>query len=201
MKPPSKITRKSSTQSSLNPSKSVPSGKLRVCELENGRWPSRNRRFSRENSMVGLSIVFSDCRNQRVKNPFSYGFPLVFLWFSHGFPMVFLWFSYGFPMVFHTSLIFSIVRCFGVEVNARSRLGKLTPLHVAAAQGSVDLVEHLLAAHADVLCQTEDGEMGHGIFPWDIKGYADYIYIYIYTYIQYTVYHIYYNTQYKHVYV
>ena len=100
MKPPSKITRKSSTQSSLNPSKSVPSGKLRVCELENGRWPSRNRRFSRENSMVGLSIVFSDCRNQRVKNSFSYGFPLVFLWFSHGFPMVFLWFSYGFPMVF-----------------------------------------------------------------------------------------------------
>ena len=96
MKPPSKITRKSSTQSSLNPSKSVPSGKLRVCELENGRWPSRNRRFSRENSMVGLSIVFSDCRNQRVKNPFSYGFPLVFLGFSHGFPMVFLWFSYGF---------------------------------------------------------------------------------------------------------
>ena len=120
---------------------------------------------------------------------------MVFPWFSHGFPVVFLWFSYGFPMVFHTSLIFSIVRCFGVEVNARSRLGKLTPLHVAAAQGSVDLVEHLLAAHADVLCQTEDGEMGHGIFPWDIKGYADYIYIYTYIYtihsipyiLQYTV--------------
>ena len=32
------------------------------------------------------------------KPPFSYGFPMVFLWFSYGFPMVFLWFSYGFPM-------------------------------------------------------------------------------------------------------
>ena len=35
-----------------------------------------------------------------IKPPFSYGFPMVFLWFSYGFPMVFLWFSYGFPMVF-----------------------------------------------------------------------------------------------------
>ena len=35
-----------------------------------------------------------------MKPPFSYGFPMVFLWFSYGFPMVFLWFSYGFPMVF-----------------------------------------------------------------------------------------------------
>jgi ankyrin repeat protein len=94
---------------------------------------------------------------------------MVFLWFSYGFPMVFLWFSHGFPHVPHLQHL----RCFGVEVNARSRVGKLTPLHVAAAQGSVDLVEHLLAAHADVLCQTEDGEMGHGIFQWDIKGYAD----------------------------
>ena len=34
-----------------------------------------------------------------IKPPFSYGFPMVFLWFSYGFPMVFLWFSYGFPMV------------------------------------------------------------------------------------------------------
>ena len=34
-----------------------------------------------------------------MKPPFSYGFPMVFLWFSYGFPMVFLWFSYGFPMV------------------------------------------------------------------------------------------------------
>ena len=34
------------------------------------------------------------------KPPFSYGFPMVFLWFSSGFPMVFLWFSYGFPLVF-----------------------------------------------------------------------------------------------------
>ena len=31
---------------------------------------------------------------------FSYGFPMVFLWFSH-FPMVFLWFSHGFPMGFN----------------------------------------------------------------------------------------------------
>ena len=34
---------------------------------------------------------------------FSYGFPMVFLWFPHGFPMVFPLkppFSYGFPMVF-----------------------------------------------------------------------------------------------------
>ena len=28
-----------------------------------------------------------------VKSPFSYGFPMVFLWCSYGFPMVFLWFS------------------------------------------------------------------------------------------------------------
>ena len=35
------------------------------------------------------------------KPPFSYGFPMVFLWFSYGFPMVFLWFSYGFPMLNH----------------------------------------------------------------------------------------------------
>ena len=44
------------------------------------------------------------------KAPFSYGFPMVFLWFSYGFPIktsIFLWvfplklpFSYGFPMVF-----------------------------------------------------------------------------------------------------
>ena len=27
-----------------------------------------------------------------IKPPFSYGFPMVFLWFSYGFPMVFLWF-------------------------------------------------------------------------------------------------------------
>ena len=33
------------------------------------------------------------------KPPFSYGFPMVFLWFSYGFP-IFPWFSYGFPMVF-----------------------------------------------------------------------------------------------------
>ena len=35
---------------------------------------------------------------------FSYGFPMVFLWFSMvflWFSMVFLWFSYGFPMVFY----------------------------------------------------------------------------------------------------
>ena len=49
--------------------------------------------------MVDLSIVF--CMFTRPgKPPFSYGFPMVFLWFSYGFPMVFLWFSYGFPMVF-----------------------------------------------------------------------------------------------------
>ena len=30
----------------------------------------------------------------------SYGFPMVFLWLSYGFPMVVLWFSYGFPMAF-----------------------------------------------------------------------------------------------------
>ena len=35
-----------------------------------------------------------------MKLPFSYGFPMVFLWFSYGFLMVFLWFSCGFPMVF-----------------------------------------------------------------------------------------------------
>ena len=34
-----------------------------------------------------------------IEPPFSYGFPMVFLWVSYGFPMVFLWFSYGFPMV------------------------------------------------------------------------------------------------------
>ena len=31
------------------------------------------------------------------KPPFSYGFPIktsIFLWFSYGFPMVFLWFSW-----------------------------------------------------------------------------------------------------------
>ena len=33
------------------------------------------------------------------KPPFSYGFPMVFLWFSYGFPMVFLWFSYGFVLL------------------------------------------------------------------------------------------------------
>ena len=45
------------------------------------------------------------------------------------------------------------------KVNVRSRQRRLTPLHVAAAQGSVDLVEHLLAANADVLCQTEDHQI------------------------------------------
>ena len=39
------------------------------------------------------------------KPPFSYGFPMVFLWFSYGFPMVFLWFSYGFPMVFLLKMV------------------------------------------------------------------------------------------------
>ena len=34
-----------------------------------------------------------------IQPPFSYGFPMVFLWFSYRFP-VFLWFSHGFPMVF-----------------------------------------------------------------------------------------------------
>ena len=28
-----------------------------------------------------------------MKLPFSYGFPMVFLWFSCGFPVVFLWFQ------------------------------------------------------------------------------------------------------------
>lgn len=44
-------------------------------------------------------------------------------------------------------------------MNVRSRQRRLTPLHVAAAQGSVDLVEHLLAANADVLCQTDDHQI------------------------------------------
>ena len=39
-------------------------------------------------------------------HPFSYGFPMVFLWFSYGFPIIFPLkppFSYGFPMVLATS--------------------------------------------------------------------------------------------------
>ena len=45
------------------------------------------------------------------------------------------------------------------QVNVRSRPCKLTPLHVASAQGSIDLVSHLLTARADVLCQTEDRQI------------------------------------------
>ena len=41
--------------------------------------------------------------------PFSYGFPMVFLWFSYGFPMVFLWFSYGFPIFLWFSYGFPMV--------------------------------------------------------------------------------------------
>ena len=33
-----------------------------------------------------------------IKPPFSYGFPMVFLWFYH-FPMVFLWFTNDLPMI------------------------------------------------------------------------------------------------------
>ena len=50
------------------------------------------------------------------KPPFSYGFPMVFLWFSmvfYGFPMVFYGFPmvfYGFPMVPHYRLCFT-ARC------------------------------------------------------------------------------------------
>ena len=43
---------------------------------------------------------------------FSYGFPMVFLWFSDDFlwfPMVFLWFSYGFPVVSYGFLWFPMV--------------------------------------------------------------------------------------------
>ncbi|CAK9067684.1 unnamed protein product [Durusdinium trenchii] len=47
----------------------------------------------------------------------------------------------------------------GAQVNVRSRPCKLTPLHVASAQGSIDLVSHLLTARADVLCQTEDRQI------------------------------------------
>ena len=53
--------------------------------------------------MVDLSSSLCGCLPEG-KPPFSYGFPMVFLWCSYGVPMVFLWFSYGFRMVF---LLFS----------------------------------------------------------------------------------------------
>ena len=42
------------------------------------------------------------------------------------------------------------------KVNVCSRPSRIAPLHLAAAQGNVDLVAHLLTARADLLCQTED---------------------------------------------
>ena len=73
----------------------LPSGELTFC---NGKSP-----FLMGKSTISMAIF--NCFlyvHQRVtpiniplnpiKPPFSYGFPMVFLWFSYGFPMVFLWF-------------------------------------------------------------------------------------------------------------
>ena len=76
---------------------------------------SHNQRVS-----DGFPMVFL------LKPPFSYGFPMVFLWFSYGFPMVFLWFSYGF---LKPSL-------FSLHVNSPKNVRRSVPCSRSAARGT-----------------------------------------------------------------
>ena len=71
----------------------VPSGELTVCYW---KWPSRNSGFSHEKWWIFpvrkmLVHQAGSISLNPIKPPFSYGFPMVFLWLSYGFPMVFLW--------------------------------------------------------------------------------------------------------------
>ena len=50
-------------------------------------------------STISMAMA-SSVSHYQSKPPFSFGFPMAFLWFSYVF-LGFLWFSYGFPMASH----------------------------------------------------------------------------------------------------
>ena len=123
------------------------------------------------------------------KPPFSYGFPMVFLWFSYGFPMVFPFkppFSYGKPL-FLAQHLHSPSRCRCSGHTSPPWASTRTPWR-AAPDG-----RRWTNRRATSWCPKEKPLVTWGSLPkfgektWDLTGIlrtyvSIYLYIYIYTY-------------------
>ena len=118
------------------------------------------------------------------KHPFTYGFPMVFLWFSHfpmGFPRVFLWFSHfpmGFPRIILRHVQQKHINFHSVVKLSDGASERLASLSFASAGVEVQSGEKSVLFHREKVI-LPSGELtfcnGKSPFSWSFGGISGWI--------------------------